>query len=245
MKFKGKIVLITGASRGIGAETAKLFAKEGATVVINYISNENAAKAVLKQVNGRGIIVKADIRKQDEIERMFDLIVKKYGKLDVLVNNAGIVPNSEFRNLTLEQWNRVYAVNITGTFLCCQKAIGLMKEGGTIVNVSSIRGLPEHGRPGIMDYSTSKAAVISFTKTLAKEVAPKIRVNCVAPGMTKTDIAKGYPKDLLDKFANAIYLKRLIEPQEVARAIAFLASDDASAITGAVLSVDGGQSLSQ
>ena len=244
MKFKNKIVLITGASRGIGAETAKLFAKEGATVIINYLSDEIAAKSVLNEINNNGILIKADISKQDEINSMFEQLFEKYGKLDILVNNAGIVSVKPFSELTLEEWNKTYAVNITGMFLCSQKAVKLMKDGGSIVNISSIRGLFNQGRAPIIDYSTSKASVISFTKTLAKEVAPKIRVNTVAPGMTNTGIAKLIPKVSIEKFNKEIYLKRLIEPKEVANTILFLSSDEASAITGALIVVDGGQSLS-
>ena len=244
MRFKDTIVLITGASRGIGAETAKLFAKEGATVIVNYLSDETSARSVLDETNNKGIVIQADIGKQDEINSMFEQISEKYGKLDILVNNAGIVSSKPFLELTLEEWNKTYAVNITGMFLCSQKAVELMKDGGSIVNVSSIRGLFNQGRAPIMDYSTSKAAVISFTKTLAKEVAPKIRVNTVAPGMTNTDIARSLPKESIEKFKEDIYLKRLIEPKEVAQTILFLSSDEASAITGALLVVDGGQSLS-
>ena len=244
MKFKNKIVLITGASRGIGAETAKLFAKEGATVIINCRSDELAAKSVLNEINNNGMLIKADLSKQDEIDSMFEQVSEKYGKIDILVNNAGIVSVKPFSELTLEEWNTTYAVNITGMFLCSQKAIKLMEDGGSIVNISSIRGLFNQGRAPIIDYSTSKAAVISFTKTLAKEVAPKIRVNTVAPGMTNTDIAKSIPKASIEKFKEDSYLKRLIEPKEVAHTILFLSSDEASAITGALLVVDGGQSLS-
>lgn len=244
MKFKNKIVLITGASRGIGAETAKLFAKEGATVIINYLSDEMSAKSVLNEINNNGMLIQADISKQDEINSMFEQVSEKYEKLDILVNNAGIVSVKPFLELTLEEWNKTYAVNITGMFLCSQKAIKLMKDGGSIVNISSIRGLFDQGRAPITDYSTSKAAVISFTKTLAKEVAPKIRVNTVAPGMTKTDNAKSIPRVSIEKFKEDSYLKRLIEPKEVAHTILFLSSDEASAITGALLIVDGGQSLS-
>jgi 3-oxoacyl-[acyl-carrier protein] reductase len=244
MKFKSKIVLITGASRGIGAETAKLFAKEGATVIINYLSDEMAAKSVLNEINNNGMLIKADISKQDEINSMFEQLFEKYGKLDILVNNAGIVSVKPFSELTLKEWNKTYAVNITGMFLCSQKAVKLMKDGGSIVNISSIRGLFNQGRAPIIDYSTFKASVISFTKTLAKEVAPKIRVNTVAPGMTKTDIVKLIPKVSIKKFNEEIYLKRFIEPNEVANTILFLSSDEASAIIGALIVVDGGQSLS-
>ncbi|MEA3515529.1 MAG: glucose 1-dehydrogenase [Nanoarchaeota archaeon] len=244
MRFKNKIVLITGASRGIGAESAKIFAQEGATVIINYCTDEKSAQKVLDEINGNGMIIKADISNQEAINNMFENIFKKYGKLDILVNNAGIVKIKSIKELSLDEWNKTYSVNITGMFLCSQKAINLMKDGGSIVNVSSIRGLSGQGRPLILDYSTSKAAVISLTKTMAKELAPDIRVNCVVLGMTNTDIAKTLPKESIEQFKKDIYLKRLIEPEEVAKSIVFLSSDDASAITGSLLIVDGGQSLS-
>ena len=195
----------------------------------------------MKEVRN-GMTIKADISKPEEINNMFDEITKKHGKLDILVNNAGIVFIKPFMELTADEWDKTYAVNIRGMFLVTQKALKLMKKGA-IVNISSMRGLADHGRSLIMDYSTSKAAVISFTKTLAKEVAPDIRVNCIAPGMTNTSHVKKQSKESLEKFKNDIYLKRLIEPSEVANAILFLASDQASAITGVVLRVDGGQSL--
>jgi len=244
MKLKDKVALITGSSRGIGRATAILFAKEGATVIINYFSDESAAKSVLNEINGNGMIIKADISNEEDINKMFKIISEKYGRLDILVNNAGIVKVKPFKELTLEEWNKTYSVNITGMFLCSQKAIELMKGKGSIINISSIRGLFNQGRPPILDYSTSKAAVISLTKTLAKELAPNIRVNAVGPGMTNTDIVKTIPKESIEQFKKDIYLKRLIEPEEVAKAILFLCSDDASAITGDLLMVDGGQSLS-
>jgi NAD(P)-dependent dehydrogenase (short-subunit alcohol dehydrogenase family) len=244
MRFKGKICLITGGSRGIGAETAKLFGKEGATVIINYCSHEENARAVLKEIGGNGAVIKADVSKEKEIESMFKKIKEKYGRLDMLVNNAGYIKARPFRELSLEEWNKTFAVNVTGAFVCSKHAVELMSDGGSIVNVSSIRGLFDQGRPAIVDYSSSKAALISLTKTMAKELAPSIRVNCVAPGMTNTDLAKSYTKEAIEKFKNDIYLKRLIEPEEIAKSILFLCSDDASAITGALLIVDGGQSLS-
>lgn len=244
MKFKDKIVLITGASRGIGASTAKAFATEGATIIINYNKDESSAKKLLKEINNQGMIVQADISNEEEIIRLFDVVKDTYGELDVLVNNAGVVASKPFQELSLDEWNKTYAINMTAMFLCSQKAISLLNKKGSIVNIASIRGLLDQGRAPIMDYSTSKAAAISFTKTLAKELAPDIRVNAVSPGMTNTDIAKGYSQDQLDSFIEHIYLNRLVEPEEVAKAVLFLASDDASAITGVNLMVDGGQSLS-
>ncbi len=244
MEFEDKIVLITGASRGIGAETAKEFAKEGATVIINYNSDEKSAKNVLEEIDNKGMIIKADVSKEEDINDMFKQITEEYGRLDILVNNAGIVNVTPLKELTLEAWNKTYATNVTGMFLCSQKAIDLMKDDGSIVNISSIRGLFNQGRPPILDYSTSKAATISLTKTMAKELAPNIRVNSVGPGMTRTDIAKSLPKESIEKFEKDIYLERLIEPIEIANAVLFLSSKKASGIAGALLMVDGGQSLS-
>ncbi|MDH4330118.1 MAG: SDR family oxidoreductase [Candidatus Moranbacteria bacterium] len=243
MKFEDKIVLVTGGGRGIGAETAKNFAREGATVIINYVSDEDSAKKVLDDIDGKGEIVKADVSDEAQVDEMFEKIEKSYSKIDILVNSAGIVSPKSFAELSVGDWRKTHAVNLDSVFLCCKKAVPLMNSGGSIVNVASIRGLFDQGRPGVIDYSSSKAAVISFTKTLAKEVAPDIRVNSVSPGVTNTDIAKGFSKELLEKFVDDIYLRRIIEPQEVADAILFLSSKEASAITGVNLMVDGGQSL--
>lgn len=245
MRFKDKIVLVTGASNGIGAETARLFGAEGATVIVNYHDDKASAEKVLKDCGGKGMVIQADVSKEDEVQRMFDTVSKKYGSLDILVNNAGIVKSTPFNELSLDQWNRTHAINLTGVFLCCKTALPLMKKGSSICNISSIRGLFDYGRPPIADYSSSKAGVISFTKTLAKAVAPDIRVNAVAPGMTNTANAKRLPKEAVEQFKKDIYLKRLIEPKEVANAVLFLCSDEASAITGVNLMVDGGQSLKE
>ncbi|MBN1618401.1 SDR family oxidoreductase [Candidatus Dojkabacteria bacterium] len=245
MDFKDKVVLVTGGGRGIGAETVKLFAKYNATVIINYNKDKESAQNLLDEINGNGMIIQADVSQEDDVIQMFDEISKKYTQIDVLVNNAGIVAVKPFKDLSLSEWKKVFDVNVNGVFLCSQQALKIMKKGGSIVNISSIRGLYNYGRPPISDYSASKAAVISFTKTLAKEVAPEIRVNTVAPGMTMTDIAKQIPTEDLKKFENDIYLKRLIEPSEVANAVVFLSSQNASGITGALLMVDGGQSLSK
>lgn len=243
MKFENKVVLVTGGSRGIGAATVREFAKEGAKVIIHYNRDEEAANSVLEDIGGNGLIVKTDLKKVDEILQMFEVIKDKYGELDILINNAGIVKSNDFMDLTLQDWNDTYAVNTTAVFICSQQALKIMNKGGSVINISSMRGILDQGRPSVIDYSSSKAAVISFTKTLAKEVAPEIRVNCVSPGMARTDKVKAYSDELLNQFKESIYLKRLIEPTEIANSILFLASNEASGITGANLVVDGGQSL--
>jgi len=244
MKLKDKVALITGGSRGIGAAAAKLFSQEGAYVLFTYHSNIDMATKTLSELNGNGKMVQADLGKEIDIRHVFDVLKNDYNRLDVLVNNVGICKSQDFGTLPLSDWNNTIFTNLTSMFLSCQLAIPFMNDGGNIVNISSLRGLEGYGRPPIIDYSTSKAGVISFSKTLAKQLAPKIRVNCVSPGMTDTNITTAYTQEQLNQFIKSIYLGRLIEPIEVAKAILFLASDDASAITGLNLTVDGGQSLS-
>lgn len=250
MRFNDKIVLVTGGNRGIGGAASKLFAEEGAEVIINYRQDIDAAKNIKREIEdfgGKAHIFQADIGNAGDVKTLFDAIEKNHGRLDILVNNAGIVNPTPFLELTLEDWQKTYDTNITGVFLCCREAAKLMlrQEKGAIVNVSSIRGFSHFGRSPVIDYSSSKAAVINFSTTLAKELAPSIRVNSVAPGQTETDMVKRYtPQQLAAIIDNTIYLNRLIQPEEVAKAILFLASEDASAITGTVLTVDGGQNLS-
>jgi 3-oxoacyl-[acyl-carrier protein] reductase len=245
MKFQDKVVLITGASRGIGAAAARLFAAEGAHVIITYHSNVDIAQKILDELGERGTLIQADLSNKADVDNIFDTLSQSYASLDVLVNNVGVCKSQDMLELSLADWNNTLFTNLTSMFLCCQRAVPLLAKGGSIINVSSLRGLPDYGRPPIIDYSTSKAGVISLTKTLAKALAPKVRVNCVSPGVTNTEVTKTFSPDLLSQFVGSIYLGRLIEPIEVARTILFLASDDASAITGVNLMVDGGQSLSR
>jgi len=166
-------------------------------------------------------IIQADVSKESDVTTMFNTIKEKYGTIDVLVNNAGIVNVKPFKELTLNDWNKTMDTNLTSMFLCSKAALPLISTG-SIVNISSIRGLPDQGRAPITDYSTSKAAAISFTKTLAKEVAPAIRVNTVGPGMTNTDNVQKIPKESIEQFKKDIYLERLVEPEEVASAVVFI-----------------------
>ncbi len=245
MQFKDKIVLVTGWSRWIWSEIVKFFSRQWATVIINYVSNKESAESLLKETWNNWDIFQADVSKQDDVMSLFRFIDEKYKKLDILVNNAGIVKVTPFMELTKDQWDKTHDTNLTSMFLCSQQAVRLMNsENNSIINIASLRGLFDIGRPPIIDYCSSKAASISFTKTLAKELAPKIRVNAVSPWMTKTDIAKSLPKESIEAFEKEIYLERLLDPEEIAKVVIFLASKDASAITGANIIVDGWQSLS-
>lgn len=247
MNFEDKVALITGSSRGIGKATALAFAREGAKVVINYVTAKKEAEKTLAEVKALGveaIAVQCDVSNPAEVKRMFEEIVKKFGRLDVLVNNAGIYYSpSSFEDMTAEQWEKNLKVNLIGTFLCTQAAAKIMKKqkGGKIVNISSVRGLDNCGRKP--EYAASKAGVNNFTKTIAKELAPMININAVAPGWVETEMSSDIPTDLRTSETEKTYLKRFAKPEEIANAVLFLASDNANYITGHVLVVDGGYSL--
>ncbi len=247
MRLKDKSALITGGGRGIGAATAFVFAEEGARVGIVDIRDEGLKK-VAAEAKQRGFEFKAlvgDISKKDQIGRVMGEFIQEFGRIDVLVNNAGIAISKAFPEKTVEDWVKTLEVNLIGVFLCSQAAARYMVEqkSGKIINISSIRGIDHCGREGIMDYSASKAAVINLTKTMAKELAPYINVNTVAPGHTATEMTKSLPEEIKRNMIEGSYLKRMAEPEDIAKAILFLASKDADFITGQVLLVDGGFSL--
>src|SRR3989338_4410924 len=241
MRFKNKVVLITGSSRGIGRATALEFAKEGANVVINYVKSEKEANSLvneIKKIGSNAIAVKCDVSKENEVKEMIEKIIKTFTKIDILVNNAGIVFDVPFRERTVDQWKRTLEVNLIGAFICCKHVVPHMKKG-KIVNVSSNNGISSGG-PYSMDYDASKAGLINLTNTLAQELSPNIKVNSVVPGWINTDMNKDLPKDLIKKETERIYLKRFAKPEEIAKVILFLCSEDASFINGSIIKVDGG-----
>lgn len=239
-----KAVLITGASRGIGRAAAELFARRGYGVLINYRQDAGAAHELEKQLLDSGadaLAVQADVAQEDQVLRMMEIAVKRFGFIDVLVNNAGIASQKLFTALTTEEWRRMMAVHVDGTFHCCREVLPAMirEKRGAIVNVASIWGLS--GASCEVAYSTAKAAVIGMTKALAREVGPSgVRVNCVAPGVIDTAMNAAAGADILDMLAEETPLGRIGTAQEAAQAIAYLASEEASFITGQVLTVDGG-----
>ena len=244
MKLKGKVVLITGASRGIGRATALLFAREGANVAVNYIKAEKEASKVgeaVQKLGSKAITVKADVADEVQVKEMVKEVVGKFGGLDILVNNAGVVFDVPFEERTVAQWERTLGINLIGTFLCSKYCASYIKRrgGGTIVNVSSTNGI-DTCSPESVDYDASKAGVIVLTKDLAQQFAPSVRVNCVAPGWVDTEMNKDLPKDFIEEEKRRTYLKRFAKPEEIAKVILFLASDDASFMTGSVVIVDGG-----
>ena len=239
MRLENKVAVVTGGARGLGQAMAELFAKEGAKVIaadmgeFNY-TNEN--------VEG----YKLNVTDTVECKKFFDYVVEKYGRIDVLVNNAGITRDVMTRKMTDDQWNVVIDVNLKGVFNLTRYVGPHMQSlgGGSIINISSIVG--EYGNIGQANYAATKAGVLGLTKTWAKEFAMKngnVRVNAIAPGYTMTDILKTVPQDLLDGFARQTMLGRLGQPEEIASAALFLASEEASYITGHTLSVNGGMRL--
>ncbi|MDI3534842.1 MAG: 3-oxoacyl-[acyl-carrier protein] reductase [Thermosediminibacterales bacterium] len=243
MRLKDKVALITGAGRGIGEATALKFAKEGAKVVVCDIQLESAEQTAqkIKELGGEAVAVKVDVTKRDEVDGLIQKAIDEFGRLDILVNNAGITADAKFLKMAEEDFDKVVAVNLKGVYLCGQAAAKVMvKQGsGVILNASSVVGL--YGNFGQTNYAATKFGVIGMTKTWAKELSPKgVRVNAVAPGFILTPMTEKMPEKVLNMMKDKAPIKRLGTPEDVANAYAFLASDEASFITGAVLSVDGG-----
>jgi NAD(P)-dependent dehydrogenase (short-subunit alcohol dehydrogenase family) len=243
MRLQGKTALITGGGRGIGQAIALRFAREGARVAIMGPHMKTLAETVAKGAGIEPIV--GDATKKDDVDRTIDAVLKKFHKLDILVNNAGGIDPKPFFEKTAADWMRILELNLVSAFLCAQAAARPMLEArsGKIINISSVRGLEHCGREPIMDYSAAKAAMISFTMTLAKQLAPHVNVNAVGPGHTKTDIWRSLGQDVKDKMLAGTYLQRFAEPEDIANAVLFFASDEAGFITGQHLVVDGGFSL--
>ena len=241
-------VLVTGSSRGIGAGIARRFAREGHRVAIHYRAEEAQARALYDELASAGysvMLVSGDIAREDEAKQIVSRVRERFGFIDVLVNNAGIaLPTQLITDTTLADWNRVMETNVTGMFLVTNAVLPEMvsQKRGAIVNISSMWGVT--GGSCEVAYSSSKAAVIGFTKSLAKEVAPSgIRVNCVAPGFVLTDMTRGFDEDVIAGICEETPLLRAGTPEDIASAVLFFASEEASFITGQVLSVDGGRCM--
>ena len=244
MLLDGKTALVTGASRGIGRAIALCLAAEGARVAINYAGNVKAAeevKAAIEAAGGTAILCQADIADSAAVEAMVANVVKEFGTIDILVNNAGITRDTLLMRMKNEDFAKVLDTNLKGVFYCTKAISKLMmkKRSGRIVNMASVVGLV--GNAGQTNYAAAKAGVIGFSKSAAKELASRgITVNVVAPGFIGTDMTAGLPESVKEKMLTDIPLGRMGEPEDVASAVLFLASDQASYITGQVVNVDGG-----
>ena len=240
-----KVALVTGASRGIGKAIAIELAKNSVNLAVNYYRDEKEADVVvemLKKLGVDAIAVKADVSKFEECAAMAEVIKKKFGYLDILVNNAGAIYDRTLKNMTKEQWELVVKTNLDGTFYVTKNALPLIREGGRIINISSIVGIS--GNHGQTNYAASKAGIMGFTKSLAKELGKqKITVNAVAPGFIETYMTKDIPFIRKKIIMAMTPLGKPGMPEDVANLVAFLASDKAGYITGEVICVDGGLSF--
>ena len=244
MRLKEKIALVTGASRGLGKAIALHLAEEGAQIIINYAKNSEKAKEVVAAVEstgGKALAMQADVSCWQEVEKMVDSIYEKFGRIDILVNNAGVNRDELIISMEKEDWDAVINTNLGGLFHCT-KAVAkymMIQKSGRIINMSSVAG--ERGGRGQSNYAASKGGVNAFTRSVAMELAPKkVTVNAIAPGVIETEMSSTVIRRAKDFILNSVALKRLGQPEEIAKVVAFLASDDSSYITGEVIRVDGG-----
>lgn len=237
-----KVVLVTGSSRGIGKATIIEFAKKGYNVVINYFKNDKEAEALKEDVERnykvKSLTIKADVSNEYEVKNMVEQIISEFGHIDVLVNNAGVVYDRSFEEITIDEFKRTLEVNVIGAFITSREVSKHMKKG-TIVNVSSTSGTKVIS-PENLDYNISKVGLQSLTRDLAFEFKPNIRVNAIAIGWADTDMNKDLSQDYIDDETSKIYLERFADPSEIAKTIYFLANDESSYINGEILTIDGG-----
>ena len=245
MRLKDKVAIVTGAGQGIGKGIAIKLAQEGAAVAVSDINMENAKNVVdeIKKQGGTAIPVKVNIASKEEVDKLFEKVIGEFQKVDIIVNNAGVNRDAMLHKMTREQWDTVISVNLTGTYLCTQKAAQHMREReyGRIINIASASWL---GNIGQANYAASKAGVVGLTKTAARELGRKgVTANAICPGFIETDMTRGVPEKVWDMMINKIPMGKAGKPEHVANLVAFLASDEASYITGEVINVGGGMFL--
>lgn len=244
MRLKEKIALVTGASRGLGKAIALHLANEGAHIIVNYAKHSEKAKevvAAIESTGGKALAMQADVSCWQDVEKMVDTIYETFGRIDILVNNAGVNRDELLISMEPDDWDAVINTNLGGLFHCT-KAVAkymMIQKSGRIINLSSVAG--ERGGRGQSNYAASKGGVNAFTRSVAMELAPKkITVNAVAPGVVETEMSSTVIRRAKDFILNSVALKRLGQPEEIAKVVTFLASDDSSYITGEVIRVDGG-----
>ena len=244
LKFQDKVILVTGASRGIGRATAIRFGQEGGFIFVGYRGKQDLAEetvALIKKAGGEGLSLNLDVASPDSVGKAIEQIKKIKNKVDVLVNNAGVLPGKLLSEYDEDWLEKVLGVNEKGVYRVTKEILPLMPQGGVIINLASSAG--ESGSESDPVYSASKAAILGFTKSLAKQLAPKIRVNAVAPGVVETDLIKNNTENWRRLRLEQIPLKEFARPEDIAEAIVFLASSSAKHITGATLDVNGGYYL--
>ena len=243
MELKGKVALVTGGAQGIGRAVALLLAQNGADVAVSDINLERAEETAkeIEALGRRAMAIRADVAKSADVEQMVEVILGRFGQIDILINNAGIAKDKLILRMTEEDWDTVLNVNLKGTFHCTKAVIRHMSKqrNGKIVNIASVVG--EMGNAGQANYSASKAGVIGFTKTIAREFAQRgINVNAIAPGYIETPMTEALPEKAKEELKRMIPMERLGRPEDVAAAVLFLVSEASSYITGQVLNVNGG-----
>ncbi len=240
----GRAALITGSSRGIGRAIALQLARQGASIAVNYLSNEDAAKEVqetIRSYEGQAVLLQGDISVPEQAERVVDMTQEAFGRLDILVNNAGFNRDTLLLRMSVKDWDEVMATNLRAVFLCTKAALRYMlkQRWGRIVNIGSVSGIA--GNAGQANYAAAKAGLIGFTKAVAREMGSRsITANVVAPGLVRTELTEAIPQQVVDMAMERIFVGRLGKPEDIAACVAFLASEEASYISGQLLAVDGG-----
>lgn len=244
MQLKDQVAIVTGGTKGIGKAVCLLFAEQGAKVVANFSKDVNAAEDLKKEARSRGLslgLFKADVTQLDQVKEMIEETFAQYGKIDILVNNVGLVRDNFLMLMSDEDWDSLLRTNLTSLFYCCRIVIRKMipQRKGKIINISSISGMM--GTPGQANYAATKGGMISFTKSLARELGSfNIHVNAVAPGLIESEVVSKMPQEKVGAIIKSSSLGRIGKPEEVARAVLFLASDQSDYITGQTIVVDGG-----
>jgi 3-oxoacyl-[acyl-carrier protein] reductase len=244
MQLKEKVAIVTGGTKGIGKAICLLFAEEGARVVANFSKDVAAAEELMKEVQSKGLhigLFKADVTQFDQVKEMVEETFTQYGRIDILVNNVGLIRDNFLMLMSDDDWDSLIKANLNSLFYCCKMVIRKMipERKGKIINISSISGIL--GTSGQVNYATTKGGMISFTKSLARELGPfNIHVNAVAPGLIESEVVSKMPKEKVEAIIKSSSLGRIGKPEEVARVVLFLASEQSDYITGQTIIVDGG-----